>query len=141
MIRRTLLLAAFAAGVAAPAFAETVKFHTLLTAAAEVPPTQSTGSGEASATLDTTTHVLSYEVMFGGFSSAATMAHFHGPAAAGVNAGIAVALGMDPTSPIKGSVTLTPAQEQQLLAGQWYVNVHTKNNPGGAIRGQMLPVK
>jgi hypothetical protein len=45
--------------------------------------------------------------------------------------------GNDPTSPIHGTVKLTPEQEQQLTAGMLYVNVHTKNNLGGAIRGQL----
>jgi hypothetical protein len=76
-------------------------------------------------------------VTFTGFASAATAAHIHGPAAAGKNAGVVVPLGNTPTSPIHGTAKLTPEQEQQLTAGQYYVNVHTKNNPGGAIRGQL----
>jgi hypothetical protein len=27
-----------------------------------------------------------------------------------------------------------------LLAGLWYVNIHTDEHPGGEIRGQILPV-
>ncbi len=141
MLRRSFLITFFVAGFATAALAETVKFHTALLPASEVPPTTSTGTGEATATLDTVTHVFTYEVTFSGFSSATTMAHFHGPAEAGKNAGVLVPLGMAPTSPIKGSVTLTAEQQQQLLAGLWYVNVHTKNFPAGAIRGQMLEVK
>jgi len=42
-------------------------------------------------------------------------------------------------SPIKGSATLTEQQVTDLMAGQWYFNVHTAENPSGEIRGQVLP--
>jgi hypothetical protein len=32
---------------------------------------------------------------------------------------------------------LTEAQAADLLAGRWYVNIHTAANPGGEIRGQV----
>jgi hypothetical protein len=49
----------------------------------------------------------------------------------------AVALPLTPrASPFEGSATLTDAQAAELLAGQWYVNVHTDANNGGEIRGQ-----
>jgi hypothetical protein len=66
------------------------------------------------------------------------MAHFHGPAAAGANAGVVLPFA-NPASPIEGQATLTPAQAADLSAGKWYANVHTAANPGGEIRGQMLP--
>jgi hypothetical protein len=140
MSNRALLAAAFFLALSVPCLADTVKFHGTMTAGAEVPPTKSTGRGEANATLDTTTHQLTYDVTFKGFASDVTMAHFHGPAEPGKNAGVVVPLGVKPTSPIHGTATLTPAQQDQLIAGQWYANVHTTNNPGGAIRGQMLQV-
>lgn len=142
MIAKYLLcgVAALALAVTAAA-AETVKFQTPLTKDAEVPPTNSTGSGNATASLDTVTHELTYDVTFQGFSSPVTMAHFHGPAQAGQNAGIVVPLGNNPTSPIHGTVKLTDEQQRQLMSGLWYVNVHTQNHPAGAIRGQMTPPK
>jgi len=42
-------------------------------------------------------------------------------------------------SPIKGSATLNDKQVTDLMAGQWYFNVHTQQNPSGEIRGQVLP--
>jgi hypothetical protein len=114
-----------------------VKFHTTLAAASEVPPSKSTGSGEATVSLDTATHEITYDVTFKGFSSDVTAAHIHGPAAAGKNAGVVVPLGNAPKSPIHGTAKLTAEQESQLTEGMYYVNVHTKNNPGGAIRGQL----
>jgi hypothetical protein len=137
MFRRSLVLASFAVLLAGSASAATVKFHTTLAAASEVPPSKSTGSGEATVSLDTATHEITYDVTFKGFSSDVTAAHIHGPAAAGKNAGVVVPLGNAPKSPIHGTAKLTAEQESQLTEGMYYVNVHTKNNPGGAIRGQL----
>ena len=66
------------------------------------------------------------------------MAHFHGPADKGVNAGVVVPFAPPITSPYHGTATLTDAQIQDLEAGKWYVNVHTAANPGGEIRGQVM---
>ena len=141
MFRRTLVLASCVAMFAGAASAATVKFHATLTAAAEVPPSKSTGSGDATATLDTATHELTYDVNFKGFASDVAAAHIHGPAEAGKNAGVVLPLGNSPKDPIHGTAKLTPEQEQQLTAGMYYVNVHTKNHPGGAVRGQLTVTK
>src|SRR6478752_249018 len=98
MFGKSLVLASLAVLVAGSASAATEKFHATLTAGAEVPPTKSTGSGEATATLDTATHELTYDVTFKGFSSDVTAAHFHGPAGPDKNAGVVVPLGSAPKS-------------------------------------------
>ena len=41
------------------------------------------------------------------------------------------------TSPARGKATLTDAQAADLMAGRWYVNIHTAANKGGEIRGQV----
>ncbi len=142
MLHRSVLLAAAAVTLcAAAAGAETVKFHTTMNAGAEVPPKQSPGTGTVDATLDTTTKKLDYTSTWQGLTGPATMAHFHGPAEPGANAGVVVPWGNNPTSPFKGSATLTDAQVADLEAGKWYANVHTAANPGGEIRGQMTKAK
>jgi len=141
MFHRSLVLAGVAVMFVGSASAATVKYHATLAASSEVPPSTSTGSGEANASLDSATHELTYDVTFKGFTSAVTAAHIHGPAAAGKNAGVVMPLGTAPTSPIHGSAKLTEAQEKELAAGEYYVNVHTKNNPNGAIRGQLTAMK
>ena len=42
------------------------------------------------------------------------------------------------TSPFEGSATLTDAQAAELIAGRWYVNIHTDAYPAGEIRGQVV---
>jgi hypothetical protein len=44
-------------------------------------------------------------------------------------------------SPFEGSATLTEAQAADLTKGNWYLNVHTAENKGGEIRGQVSPAK
>ncbi len=139
MFRTSILAAVFAVGCLSAASAATVNFHATMDGKAEVPPNASTGSGDVLASLDTSSKQLSYTITFFGLSGPATAAHFHGPAAPGANAGVAVPIGTNPTSPVTGSVTLTDAQMADLQAGKWYANVHTAENKGGEIRGQMMP--
>jgi hypothetical protein len=66
----------------------------------------------------------------------ATAAHLHGPAPEGKNAGVMVPIA-PATSPLEGSATLNDAQAKALMDGDMYVNVHTAENKGGEIRGQL----
>jgi hypothetical protein len=122
-----------------------VSFQVPLTGAQQVPPVQTPGSGSADLTYDPSTRVVTWNVTFSGLSSQATMAHFHGPAPAGKNAGVKVWLSqkgkMEMTSPISGQTTLSPDDAKMFEAGDMYINVHTKNNPDGEIRGQVAPPK
>ena len=97
----------------------------------------STGSGDGIATLDTETKELGYTINYKGLTSAATMAHIHGPAAEGANAGVVVPLAAPTGTQVVGVVTLTDAQIADLNAGKYYVNIHTGTNKGGEIRGTL----
>jgi hypothetical protein len=141
MLRNLLLGTVLAIGLVSAASAATKEFAAALDGKSEVPPKTGSGFGDALATLDTKTKTLTYTITFQGLSGPATAAHFHGPAAEGANAGVAVPIGKDPASPVSGSAMLTDAQMADLEAGKWYANVHTAANPGGEIRGQMKPVK
>ena len=134
-----LTLAAFAF-TAAPASAETVSLKADLSAASTVPANGSKGTGVADVTYDSASKMLAWTVTFSGLTGEATAAHFHGPADAGANAGVAVPI-KGTVSPIAGSATVTDAQAAELLAGKWYVNVHTAANQNGEIRGQVLKAK
>ena len=122
--------------VAAPASGATVTVEAKLTGAAESPPNTAAGKGKLTARLDTDTRLLTYKVSFSGLTGPATMAHFHGPARPGANAPPIVVVA-DPSSPISGEASLTPAQVSDLEKGLWYFNVHTAANPGGELRGQL----
>jgi CHRD domain-containing protein len=126
------------------AFAAPMSFTVPLTGAQQVPPVQTTGSGTADLSFDPSTRVVTWSITYSGLSSPVTMAHFHGPASAGKNAGVAIWLtkrGSPVASPITGTATLTPAQARQFVAGDWYINVHTQQHPAGEIRGQVTPPK
>ena len=145
--RRIIILAACATAVAA--WAGTSKaapetFKVALSGAQQVPPVETPGSGSADLTYDPATRALTWSITFSGLSAPATMAHIHGPAAAGKNGPVVIWLskqGTPPTSPIKGEATLTPEQAQALTAGDYYINVHTQAHPAGEIRGQIVPPK
>ncbi len=108
-----------------------------LSGAQEVPAVTSPASGTLAANLDRQTRLLTWTVNYSPMSGPATGGHFHGPAAMGQNAGVAVPFAGSLDNPIKGSATLTEAQVADLLGGRWYVNLHTAANPGGEIRGQV----
>jgi len=124
-----------AIGVAGPAKAEVVNLKATLNANSEVPPNSSKGTGTVTATYDTASKKLSWKGNYSGLSGPATAAHFHS-GETGKNGAVAVPI-VPNTSPFEGSATLTDAQTAELLAGRWYVNVHTEANKGGEIRGQV----
>lgn len=108
-----------------------------LAGANEVPAVMSQGTGVVDASFNPSTLVMTWKVTYSGLTGPVTAAHFHGPAVAGQNAGVAVPVTSGLASPIIGTVTLTPAQAAELGAGKWYFNVHTVAYPGGEIRGQV----
>jgi hypothetical protein len=122
-------------GLSSTAMAASVKAS--LSGAQEVPANDSKGKGELTGTFDPATKKLTYKVTYSGLTGDATAAHFHGPAAAGKNAGVAVPVSGSVASPIEGTATLTDDQAKALQAGEMYFNVHTKANAGGEIRGQV----
>ena len=123
--------------------AQTTSSHTAslvarLSGASEVPPTPTNAKGNLQATLDKNSRVLTWTLQVSGLSGVPTAAHFHGPAAPGDNAGVAAPMTVTGQPTDNGVVTLTAAQMDDLLAGRWYVNVHTAAYPEGEIRGQMM---
>ena len=133
MLATVAIAAAFA--FAGPALAD--KMKATLDGKAEVPAVTSAAKGTADLDYDAASKKLSWKVTYSGLSGPPTAAHFHGPAEAGKNAGVAVAIPNATASPVEGSATLTDAQAADLMAGKYYINIHTAANPGGEIRGQV----
>ena len=136
LIAAIALLFGAANGIPA-AQAETIQLKADLTGANEIPPNASPASGNAVATLDTDTKLLTWTVTYADLTGPALGAHFHGPSEPGKNAGIALPF-KTVQSPIEGTATLTENQAADLLSGKWYANIHTAANPGGELRGQMM---
>jgi hypothetical protein len=132
----TLTLALSGCGMM-PAPSNMVAFTTQLRGANEVPPNASAGSGSVDAAFNKDTMQLRWKVNFSGMTGAPTAGHFHGPAAVGANAGIALGWTNPITNGMEGSATLTAAQAADLLAGKWYANIHSAAHPPGELRGQM----
>jgi hypothetical protein len=91
-------------------------------------------------TYNPATKLLTWKVSYSGLTGPATMGHFHGPADPGKNAPVEIAFAKV-DSPFEGSATLTDAQAADLAAGKLYINIHTAENKGGEIRGQVIAGK
>jgi hypothetical protein len=139
-MKSTILRAALAGATllafASPSMAATMNFKASLNGKSEVPANATAGTGSVTATYDTDSKKLTWKGSYSGLTGPATAAHFHGPAAAGKNAGVMVPI--SPSGPsFEGSATLNDAQAKALMDGDMYVNVHTAANKGGEIRGQL----
>ena len=96
-------------------FAANVKYKADLKGSKEVPAADSAATGKANITYDDKSKKLSWVVTYSGLSGEPTAAHFHGPAAAGKNAGPVVDISGDIK---KGSAELTAEQAADLKAGE-----------------------
>jgi hypothetical protein len=129
MLRLSLTL--LGAALLAPTLAAQNQFRATLDGTQEVPPVVTTAGGWCTATLNTTTGVLTYDLRTFGLS--ATAAHFHNS-----SGGIEVPLMGGPTQWSGSTLPLSAGQMADLQAGDWYANVHTIANPNGEIRGPIL---
>ena len=134
----TLLVGLLALSACNMPSSDSTKLTATLSAASEVPPVNSKASGEADVHIDAKDYKLSWTIKYSDLSGIVTGAHFHGPAAFGVNADVVVPINGDLSSPIKGEATLTAEQTAELLEGKWYLNLHTATHPDGEIRGQIV---
>jgi hypothetical protein len=134
-----LVLGACAAALAlAPvaASAETVVLTANLSGANEVGGGAPEGNGAFRVEINTETGDFCY-TLYGEKISAPTMAHVH-TGAAGTNGGPVIT--MDVTG--KGSdmcIAVEPAKLKPIVENPagFYVNIHTADFPGGAVRGQL----
>ena len=85
-----LFAAALAISAMASANAATIQLRAWVNGAQV--PLQVGGTGLGTVSFDTVTKVLSWSVTYSGLSGPCTAVHFHGPASAGVNANVVVAM-------------------------------------------------
>jgi hypothetical protein len=123
---------------APPAYAEIVAYAAELSGANEVPPVTAAGTGMLEATYDTDSKVLTWTIIYTGLTGEANAAHFHGPAGPDASASPVIPLEGSLTSPVEGMATLTDEQAGYLADGMLYFNIHTAQNPGGELRGQVV---
>nr|WP_298795156.1 CHRD domain-containing protein [uncultured Acetobacter sp.] len=83
-------------------------------------------------------HVLRYTVTWSGLSGPITIAHLHGPALPGKDGPPMATVRGPYKSPLSGGVMLSAEQEQDLLAGRVYLNLHTKDYPNGEARAWLV---
>lgn len=127
--------------LATAASGQVFKYNFILDGSQEVPPVATPGSGTARVVFNSSNNELKWDISWSGLLGATTGMHFHGPAMPGVNAGVQIDIGAISglVSPSIGSTTLTPTQATDLLAGLYYVNIHSTMHPAGEIRGQVVP--
>ena len=134
-----------------------VTFKATMSGASEVPANTSTGTGTFTATLDTSTNVFTYDITFTGLTSGVNNGHIHGPALATATSGTTInfhtlagatfsfgaTAGTAHGSAVLNTTTAITATmsgdslKKLLFAGLTYANIHTTQNPGGEIRGQI----
>jgi hypothetical protein len=127
------------------------RFTANLTGGAETPsPVTTSATGSAVVTF-TASGPIEWIVNVAGIQNV-TLAHIHGPGAPGVSAGVVLGLNPQLNPPVTtgvltagsasttGSATVSLDSLKVLIRnGNAYVNVHNQANPGGHIRGQLVP--
>lgn len=118
------------------------KTNLSLSGAQEVPAVTTTATGSMDVSYNKSTKVLSYTLRWNNLSGAPAAMHIHGPALAGVNAGVLSGISgftAAATATFLGTVVVDnmTLKEEDLLGGKWYVNIHTSANPSGELRGQI----
>jgi len=143
---RSICLGAGIAMVAAAASAQTVTWNFTLDGSQEVPPVITTGMSEAVVELNTLTNQLMWHLVVMDLSSDFTAAHFHqaevgvnGPAILNITGSWMPDPGTTRHGHMIGMATVSDSVKSALLAGNVYINVHSRQHPSGEIRGQVVP--
>jgi trimeric autotransporter adhesin len=122
----------------APAFTANKTFTVNLSGDQEVPMVMTDSSATATVQIDETLPSFSV-TLDASMVDGATAAHVHA-GTIGMNGGVAYPLVNQGDGIFTLAATdLTQASLAALESGQWYLNVHTPSNPGGEVRGQIVP--
>lgn len=143
-MRSMLLLTAVLALAPGAALAQT--FSTLMNVEQATTCGASDAQGSGVFTYDDATSAFTWNITFGRNApdyndgllaqGSETVSHIH-VGAPGQTGGTTIDLALG--NPKVGNATLSAQQETELLAGLWYVNIHSTNCGGGEIRGQIVP--
>ncbi len=114
-----------------------------MSGAQETPPVTTAATGSIEANYNRLSKTLFYTVTFSGLSGNATAAHIHGLGEAGVMAGIVQTFSPFPaktSGTYSGTLLVDGVKvtEENILAGRYYINIHTALNGAGEIRGQLI---
>lgn len=134
------------AGMDADATTQMNSFTVDLSGDQEVPPVSTLATGVAEVDLDG--NMLNVTGTFRGLESdlmavAGTPMHIH-EAPAGENGDVVFLVDVDMDADNRSgsfsfSGELTDEQVETFRAGNYYLNIHTEENGGGALRGQLVP--
>lgn len=129
-------------GISYSAGATIYPFSATYSGANEVPPNASTATGTIIGTYNDVNNTIYYTITFSGLTNNASGAHFHAPAAPGVNASVIHGYTGFPAATsgtYTGSHVFTDQQETYLKDGLVYSNIHdTPLFAGGEIRAQII---
>jgi hypothetical protein len=100
---------------------------------------RASGIFTATVTKNGTSAVIAWRLTFSRLTGRAVAAHIHS-GARGKSGPVIVPLCTPCKSGARGSATVNASVIGALESGSSYVNVHTKKNPAGEIRGQIAPV-
>lgn len=108
-----------------------------------VPPVSDTGRATITGTYNPANRELQYTSNWMGLSGPPTSAGFYNGSAgaSGTAVGAAWTLSTDATGTTTGKITLTDAQAEELLKGNFYYTYGTELYPAGEVRGQITAVR
>ena len=101
----------------------------------EVPANTSSATLTSNISYEKNSNTLTYTINYTGVTP--TAMHFH-KGVVGTSGAIEIEVKAPYSNGMTGTLILTDAQETDLLAGLWYLNMHSANYPGGEIRAQVV---
>lgn len=117
---------------------DVVKYQATIDSKNTIPRTTSSAQGSALLEYNKTTRMLTYSVTYQGLTP--TEGGIYKAQPAWETGPKIIPFNTVASSPVTGSLILGNEEETLLRLGNLYINLITKDNPYGEIRGQILPV-
>jgi hypothetical protein len=110
----------------------------------EVPAVTTAGTGSVEYTYNKSNRTLTYKATWSNLTDSANAMHIHGLGTRGQAAGVFQGFTLSTVQKRKegtytGSLYIdnSSIKEEDLLAGKYYLNIHSKALPGGELRAQL----